>query len=247
MRTIREILRLFFEHNLSLRAIARACAVSPTTVGDYLERVKQSGQSWPAVSALDDGSLKTLLYPEDRVAASRKPLPDFDVLRQEMKKKGVTLQLLWEEYRAIHPEGYGRTQFCELYRRHGRTLDPVMRFDHKAGEKLFVDFSGDRPCYVERETGEIITPELFVAVMGASSRLYAVAVASQQIPDWTKAHIGAFEEFGGVPACVVPDPLKSGGKTSCKYEPEINPVYAELADPDYADLEAAITPQPAAV
>jgi len=226
-RTIREILRLFFEHNLSQRAIARACAVSPTTVGDYLERVRNSGKEWASLCVLDDSSLKTLLYPEDR-PSSRKPLPDFEALRLEMKKKGVTLQLLWEEYRAVHPDGYGRTQFCELYRRHGRSLDPVMRFDHKAGEKLFVDFSGDRPSYVDRETGEIIVAELFVAVLGASARLYAVAVASQQIPDWTKAHIGAFEYFGGVPACVVPDQLKSGVKTACKYDPEINPVYAEL-------------------
>jgi len=228
MRTVREILRLHFEHNLSQRAIARACTVSPTTVGDYLERVKQSGQPWLAISSLDDRSLKTLLYPDDGAAASRKPLPDFDALRLEMKKKGVTLQLLWEEYRAIHPDGYGRSQFCELYHRHGRTLEPVMRFDHKAGEKLFVDFSGDRPFYVDRETGEVIEAELFVAVLGASSRTYAVAVGSQQIPDWTRAHIGAFEYFGGVPTCVVPDQLKSGVKTSCKYDPEINPVYAEL-------------------
>lgn len=228
MRTVREILRLHFEHHLSQRAIARACAVSPTTVGDYLERVKQSGQAWPAISTLDERSLKTLLYPEDGAAAARKPLPDFDALRLEMKKKGVTLQLLWEEYRAIHPEGYGRSQFCELYHRHGRTLEPVMRFDHKAGEKLFVDFSGDRPFYVDRETGEVIETELFVAVLGASSRTYAMAVGSQQIRDWTRAHVGAFEYFGGVPACVVPDQLKSGVKTSCKYDPEINPVYAEL-------------------
>ena len=107
MRTIREILRLFFEHNLSQRAIARACAVSPTTVGDYLERAKQSGQNWAAISALDDSSLKTLLCPEGGASTSRKPMPDFDALHLEMKKKGVTLQLLWEEYRAIHPDGYG--------------------------------------------------------------------------------------------------------------------------------------------
>jgi transposase len=227
MRTAREILRLHFEHNLSQRAIARACAVSPTTVGDYLERIKQSGLVWEAISALDDSSLKTLLYPEGR-ALSRKPLPDFDYLRLEMKKKGVTLQLLWEEYRSVHPDGYSRSQFCELYQKHGKTLDPVMRFDHKAGEKLFVDFSGDRPSYVDRDTGEVVAPELFVAVMGASSRIFAVAVPSQQIPDWTMAHIGAFEYFDGVPAVVVPDQLKSGVKTSCKYDPEINPAYAEL-------------------
>jgi transposase len=228
MRTVREILRLHFEHDLSQRAIARACAVSPTTVGDYLERVRQSGINWSAISALDDSSLKALLNPAGKVLASRKPSPDFVALHNEMKKKGVTLQVLWEEYRAVHPDGYGRSQFFELYHRHVRTLDPVMRFDHKAGDKLFVDFSGDRPSYVDRETGKSIEPELFVAVMGASSRTYAVAIASQQIPDWIQAHVGAFEYLGGVPACVVPDQLKSGVKTSCKYDPEINPVYAEL-------------------
>lgn len=228
MRTVREILRLHFEHELSHRAIARACAASPTTVGDYLKRVLQSGRTWEALSALDDSSLKTLLNPDGTALVSRKPLPDFEYLRNEKKKKGVTLQLLWEEYRAIHPDGYGRSQFCELYHRHVRTLDPVMRFEHKAGDKLFVDFSGDRPSYVDRDAGEVIEPELFVAVMGASSRIYAVAVQSQQIPDWTRAHIGAFEYFGGLAACVVPDQLKSGVKTSCKYDPEINPVYAEL-------------------
>ena len=227
MRTVREVLRLHFEHNLSQRAIGRACSISPTTVGEYLDRVGQSGRDWQAISVLDDSSLKTLLYP-DGDTSSRKPLPDFDYLRLEMKKKGVTLQLLWEEYRSIHSDGYSRSQFCELYHRHGRTLDPVMRFEHKAGEKLFVDFSGDRPSYVDSETGEIIEPELFVAVMGASSRVFAIAVANQQIPEWTRAHVAAFEYFGGTPACVVPDQLKSGVKTSCKYDPEINPVYTEL-------------------
>jgi transposase len=228
MRTIREVLRLHFEHHLSQRAIARACAVSPTTAGDYLDRIRRTGLDWAGVAALDDGSLKTLMFPEGDRAPGRKPLPDFDALRLEMKKKGVTLQLLWEEYRAIHADGYGRSQFCALYHRHGRTLDPVMRFDHKGGDKLFVDFSGKRPSYIDPASGEVIEAELFVAVMGGSSRTYAVAVASQQIPDWTRAHIGAFAYFGGVPACVVPDQLKSGVKTSCKYDPELNPVYAEL-------------------
>ena len=179
MRTAREILRLHFEHSLGQRAIARACAVSPTTVSTYLERITRSGLDWPALAALDDSSLKTLLYPESRGTLTRKPLPDFEYLRLEMKKKGVTLQLLWEEYRSIHPDGYGRSQFCELYHQHGRTLDPVMRFDHKAGEKLFVDFSGDRPSYIDRATGEVVAPEFFVATLGASSRIFAVAVPSQ--------------------------------------------------------------------
>jgi len=229
MRTVREILRLHYEHGLSDRAIARACSVSPTTVGDHVERARQSAQPWSSLSALDDSSLKTVLFPDTDVPVPRKPLPDFEHLRSEMKRKGVTLQLLWEEYRAVYPDGYSRTQFFELYRRHGKTIEPVMRFTHKAGDKLFVDFSGDRPSYVDRETGEVIEPELFVAAMGASSRIFATAVASQQMPDWIRVHVDAFEYFGGVPVCVVPDNLKSGVKTACKYDPEINPVYAELA------------------
>lgn len=228
MRTIREIMRLHFEHDLSQRAIGRACAVSPTTVGLYIERVQQSGINWAAICSLDDEALRNLLNPEGKPPVCQKSFPDFDYLGSEMKKKGVTLQLLWEEYRAVHPDGYGRSQFCALYRKHLGTLDPVMRFFHKAGDKMFVDFSGDRPSYIEGGTGEAVEVELFVAAMGASSRIYAVAVASQQIPEWIKAHIGAFEFFGGVPACIVPDQLKSGVKTSCKYDPEINPTYAEL-------------------
>lgn len=227
MRTVREMLRLHFEHKLTRRAIARACAVSPTTAGEYIDRAECSGKDWAAISSLDDSSLKRLLQ-SSAAPSPRKALPDFSYLHGEMKKKGVTLTLLWEEYRAVHPDGYGRSRFCELYDTHTKTLDPVMRFDHKAGDKLFVDFSGDRPSYIDRETGEVVEAELFVAVMGASSKTYAVAVASQQIPDWTIAHIKAFEYFGGVPACVVPDQLKSGVKTACKYDPEINPVYAEL-------------------
>jgi len=227
MRTIREIMRLHFEHDLSQRAIARACAVSPTTVGYYIEKLQQSG-SWAAICSLDDDSLKALLNIEGKAPVYQKPLPDFDYLHREMKRKGVTLQLLWEEYRGAHPAGYGRSQFCALYRKHLRTLDPVMRFFHKAGDKMFVDFSGKRPSYIDPKSGKAIEAELFVAAMGASSRTYAIAVASQQIPEWIKAHVGAFEFFGGTPACVVPDQLKSGVKTSCKYDPEINPAYAEL-------------------
>ena len=139
------------------------------------------------------GKYTVVILVDDLTSTQAEEVPDFDYLRLEMKKKGVTLQLLWEEYRSIHSDGYSRSQFCELYQKHGKTLDPVMRFDHKAGEKLFVDFSGDRPSYVDRETGEVVEPELFIAAMGASSRIFAVAIPSQQIPDWTMAHIAAFE------------------------------------------------------
>jgi transposase len=229
MRTIREILRLHFEHQLSQRAIARACSVSPTTVGEYLELALKVGLDWPEVSLLDDAALKRILLPEEAPPPPRRPMPDLAAIQKELTRKGVTLQLLWEEYRAVHPDGYGRTQFFELYRAYARTLHPVMRFTHKAGDKLFVDFSGNRPGYVNRDTGEVIEAELFVAVMGASDFIFAVAVPNQQTPNWLKAHVAGFEYLGGCPACVVPDQLKQGVKTSCRYDPEINPAYADLA------------------
>jgi transposase len=229
MRTIREILRLHFEHHLSQRAIARACSVSPTTVGEYLELALKVGLGWAGVSLLDDAALKRALLPEVAPPPPRRPMPDLSAIQKELTRKGVTLQLLWEEYRAVHPDGYGRTQFFELYRAHARTLHPVMRFTHKAGEKLFVDFSGDRPGYINRDTGEVIEAELFVAVMGASDFIFAVAVANQQTPNWLKAHVAAFDYLSGCPACVVPDQLKQGVKISCRYDPEINPAYADLA------------------
>lgn len=230
VRTIREIIRLHFDHGFSQRAIARSCGISPTTVGEYLTLARNKNLDWAKASDMDDAALKLLLLPESLTPASRKPLPDFAYLQKELKRKGVTLQLLWEEYRAVHLEGYGRSQFFDLYRAHAKTLNPVMRFTHKAGDKLFVDFSGDRPSYVNRETGEVIEPELFVATLGASDYIFATAVANQQIPNWIKANIAALEYLGGCPACIVPDNLKSGVTTPCRYEPDLNPVYAEWAE-----------------
>lgn len=229
MRKIKEILRLHFEHHQGRRAIARACHVSPTTVSDYLTKAQQAGLDAQGIRALTDEALHRLFSPEMSTPSPKKAAMDFPALQKELQKKGVTLQLLWEEYKVIHPEGYGRSQFFQHYRDYTKTLHPVMRLEHKAGEKLFVDFSGDRPTYVDKTTGEIITSELFVAVLGASSRTFAVAVHDQKIPSWIKAHILAFEDYGGVPAIVVPDNLRAGVKSACIYDPELNPVYAELA------------------
>lgn len=229
MRTIREILRLHFEHKLSQRAIARAVSVSPTTVGEYLDLAGTVGLDWSAVSSLDDAALKRALLPEEAPPPPRRAMPDFATMQKELTRKGVTLQLLWEEYQQVHPDAYGRTQFFELYRAYAKTLHPVMRFTHKAGDKLFVDFSGDRPGYVNRDTGEVVEADLFVAVMGASDFIFAAAVPNQQTAHWLKAHVAAFEYLGGCPACVVPDQLRQGVKTSCRYDPQVNPAYAELA------------------
>lgn len=238
MRTIKEILRLHHQHKFSVRAIGRSCKVSPTTVSEYLALAQKAGVDYEGIKDLGDETIQHLLNPEWEATTPRKTLPDFTAMRNELQRKGVTLQLLWEEYRKINSEGYGRTQFFELYRHYAKTLHPVMRFFHKAGDKLFVDFSGDRPHYVNQQTGEVIYAELFVAVLGASSYTFAVAVADQKIPNWIKAHVLAFEHLGGVPACIVPDNLKSAVTLSCKYDPAVNPVYAEMA----AHYQVAVMP-----
>ena len=238
VRKIKEILRLHFEHRQGRRSIARACQISPTTVSDYIAKAEQLGLDAQGIGTLTDEALHRLFFPETPPVSPKKATLDFPALQKELRKKAVTLQLLWEEYRSVHPEGYGRSQFFQQYRDFAKTLHPVMRLEHKAGEKLFVDFSGDRPTYVDRATGEIITAELFVAVLGASSRTFAVAVPDQKIPSWIKAHILAFEFYGGLPAIVVPDNLRAGVKSACIYDPELNPVYADLA----AHYQVAVLP-----
>ena len=228
MRKAKEILRLHYEQGFSNRAIARACNISPTTVNEYLNKV--AALEFSTVSAMDDESLGRILYPEKAQKGSSKQMPDMDYLHKELKRKGVTLQLLWEEYKSTNPEGYNRSQFYYWYREWSRCLNPVMRMNHKAGEKMFVDFSGDKPNYIDPGTGEIIDAELFIAVLGASSYTFAQAVRSQRMEDWIRCHIDAFEYLGGCPEVVVPDNCKVGVKTACFYDPQINVVYLNLAD-----------------
>ncbi|MDP2701743.1 MAG: IS21 family transposase, partial [Candidatus Rokubacteria bacterium] len=156
-------------------------------------------------------------------------VPTWSQLHQELKKPGVTLSLLWLEYRAAHPSGYAYSQFCERYRRWARALKPSMRQVHRAGEKLFVDFSGKQPSLVDATTGALVPVELFVGVLGASGLIYAEATRSQELPAWVGAHVHMVEYFGGSPAIWVPDNLKSGVTMANYYEPEINRTYAELA------------------
>ena len=230
MRKAKEIIRLSYDQGLSNRAIAGACNISPTTVSEYLERAAEAGLDSDKLSKMDDESLGKILYPEKREKKVSKRMPDMNYLHNELKKKGVTLQLLWEEYKASNPEGYERTQFYYLYNKWAKTLNPVMRINHKAGQKVFVDFSRDRPHYIDPETGEVIYAELFIAVLGASSYTFAMAVSSQKKEDWLRCNIMALEYFGGCPEVIVPDNLKAGVKKACYYDPEINPAFTEMAD-----------------
>lgn len=230
VRKAKEIFRLNFDQRLSNRAIAGACNVSPTTVGEYLERASEAELDSAKLITIDDDSLSKILYPGKIEKKDLKQMPDMNKLHEELKKKGVTLQLLWEEYKASNPDGYERTQFYYLYNKWAKTLNPSMRINHKAGERMFVDFSGDRPHYIDPQTGEVIYAELFVAVLGASSYTFSTAVRSQKKEDWIRCNIMALEYLGGCPEIIVPDNLKAGVKNACYYDPEINPVFTEMAD-----------------
>ena len=204
MRKIREVLRLKHEQGLSHQAVAQACAVGVGTVNRYLQRAAQRGLGWPLPADLDDAALEARLFPRAAPVHDR-IRPDCAYIHRELKRDSVTLQLLWEEYAQIHPDGYGRTQFCEIYRQWTRRLRPSMRQVHRAGEKTFIDYSGKRPSLVDRRTGELRRVELFVAVLGASSLTYAAATETQQLPDWIDARISAWwSTSAALPRCGSP-------------------------------------------
>ena len=228
MRKLREVLRLKHERGLSHRAIAQACAIGLGTVTLYLRRTAQCGLGWPLPTELDDAALEARLFRRPAPVRNR-ARPDCAYIHRELKRNGVTLQLLWEEYAQVHQSGYRYTQFCEIYRQWARRLRPSMRQVHRAGEKSFIDFSGKRPSLVDRRTGELRSVELFVAVLGASSLTYVEATATQQLADWVNAHIHMVEYFGGATTLWVPDQLKSAIARPCRYEPDVNRTYEDLA------------------
>lgn len=230
MRKVREVLRLKWERGVSNRLIARSCRVSRSTVADYLERADSAGLRWELVKALDDGRLEALLFPPQSTrAGAGRPLPEWPRVYRELRHKGVTLTLLWQEYKAVHPDGYQFTQFCEHYKRWLGTQELVMRQHHRAGEKLFIDYAGNTMPVVDPATGEIRDAQIFLSVLGASNYAYCEATWSQRLPDWIGSHTRALSFFGGCPEVLVPDNLKSGVKDPHLYEPELNPTYQEMA------------------
>lgn len=231
MHDIKEVFRLKFELAQSNRYIAKSLGVGRTTVGEYVERFTRCGLSWPLPDIVSHSELMDRLFARPAVVGPvrSKPLPDFKAMYLELKKKAVTLMLLWDEYRLEQPDGYGYTQFCEHYRRWQQHLSVVMRQEHAAGDKMFVDYSGMTVPVVDRETGEVRLAEVFVAVLGASNYTYAEASFSQNSCSWIMAHVHAFEYFGGVPLALVPDNLKSAVKTPCRYDPLINQNYYDMA------------------
>ena len=230
MRNIAEVLRLRWDCGLSNRAIARSCSISHSTVAEYLRRAQEAGLNWPLPADIGEDRLFELLFPKAPPSSSRIiPCPDWSLIHSELRKKSVTLRLLWVEYREAHPGGYGYSQFCALYRQWAKRLKPSMRLSHKGGEKVFVDYAGQTVPIVDPDTGEIHQVQVFIAVLGASNYTYAEAHERQDLPHWLGAHVRMFSFFGGVPEIVVPDNLKAGVKHPCRYEPDLNPSYQDLA------------------
>jgi transposase len=240
MRKITEVLRLSHEAGLSQRGIAQALNLALGTVSTYLKRAREAEVSWPLPIDMDERTLGRLLFPSQPVAGQRRfTEPDYPNVHQELKRKGVTKQLLWQEYRQQHPDdGYSYAQFCHRYREWLGCQQRSMRQIHRAGEKLFVDYCGPTMPVVNPDTGEVRQAQVFVAVMGASNYTFACANWSQKQEDWLNAHVQAFEFLGGIPEVVVPDNLKSAVRKTHRYEPDINPAYQQLA----AHYQTAIVP-----
>ena len=230
MKKLKEVYRLRFNLRYSHRQIATSLGISSSTVSEYLSLFKYSGLHWEEAKALPLEKLEELVYRHPENPIGTRPRADYEKVYQELKKKGVTLLLLWKEYKDKHPNGLGYTRFCCEYQQYVKTLDPVMRFNHKAGEKCFVDYSGLKMQWIDIKTGEIHDAEIFVGCLGASNLIFCEATETQQLPDWIASHARMFEFFGGVPEMLVIDNLKSGVYKHHRYDPDLNPSYTLLAE-----------------
>jgi transposase len=230
MQKIREIIRLK-EANFGERAISRTLKVSRPTVKQYINQIADTGLDYAAIKEMGDDTLQEIIDGKSKIRSTRLEYlsSQFEYFVKELKRPGVTLQRLWEEYLVDHPDGYGYSQFCYHFQQWRDTRELTMHMDHKAGDKLFVDFTGKHLSIVDRVTGEEINVEVFVAVLGASQRTYVEATLTQKKEDWIKVNQNALLYFGGVPNAIVPDCLKTGVTNGNKYEPDINPEYMDFA------------------
>jgi len=231
MRKIRDVLRLTQAMGMSRRLVSEATGISKTAVGEYVRRSTVAGLSWPIPDEIDDAELERRLFASLASASSAaRSEPDWSDIHTELKRRGVTLALLWQEYRAEHAQGFAYSWFCERYSDWRRCLSPTMRQTHVAGEKLFVDWAGDTVPVFDLATGQERRVHIFVAALGASNYTYAEARWTETLPDWIGAHVNALAAIGGVPKALVPDNLKAGITKPSRYEPGINRTYQDLAD-----------------
>ena len=230
MRKIKEILRLKFDCHLTERQIAKSCSVARSTVAKYISGAQTAGVSWPLPENHSDTQIYNLIFKDTRDRpGNKRNMPSMEYIHNELKKKGVTLQLLWYEYKQNNPNGYQLSYFCELYQKWAKNLDITLRQRHNAGEKLFVDYAGHTVPVRDPQTGHITQAQIFIATLGARNYTFVEATPSQALPCWIKSHMHAFEFFGGVPQILVPDNLKSGVTSPSRYEPDINPTYNDMA------------------
>jgi transposase len=236
MRQVRDVMRLKAT-GVAIREIARRVGAAPSTVRLTIRRLEAAGLSWPLPADMTDSALEQRLFTSagTKVGHRRHAEPDWPTVHRDLKRKHVTLSIIWEEYIDRHPDGYRYSRFCELYRAWEGRLSVTMRQSHTAGEKLFVDYAGDGvPVVVDRLTGEIRKAQIFVAVLGASNFTYSEATWTQGLADWIGAHVHAFEAIGGVPRLLVPDNTKVAVIKACLYDPQINRTYARrTTTPEY--------------
>jgi transposase len=231
MRKIREVLRLTHELGLSVRQVSKATGVSKTAVGEFVARAKVIGITWPVPPEISDAELERRLFtPAEFHDGPTRSVPDWAKVHEELKRPAVTRLILWEEYRAEVPDGYGYARFCQIYKEWRKRLSPWMRQTHVAGDKLFVDWAGGTVPIINPVTGEVHEAHIFVAVLGASSLTYSEARWTETLPDWIGAHVNTLDFLGGVMKAAVPDNLKAGITKPSRYEPGINKTYQDLAD-----------------
>src|SRR5437870_2616385 len=234
MRKLREVLRLRFELKLGYQQIGRSCAIGVSTVHKYLKRAEAAGLTWPLPEDWDEARVEATVFPHLKSRAGQlqatRSRPDFASLHEQLRRhRHLTLQLLWEEYREANPDGYRYSRFCELYQRWRSKLDVVLRQEHKAGEKMFIDWAGATIPVHDRLTGQAWPASLFVAALGASCYTWAEATRDQQMESWLRGHVHAFEYWGGIPALAVPDNTKTGVTKAHRYDPDLNPTYYNFA------------------
>jgi transposase len=231
MRRIKECLRLSSEAGLSHQSISQVLKIARSTVGDYHKRFERCGKSWAELKDLPDASVEALLFPVPSSLALKRHQPDWGVVHKELTSKSyMTLQLLWEEYRAIHADGYSYPRYCVHYREWAQRLKVYQRQHHVVGEKLFVDYSGKKPRVRDATTGVDREVEFFVMAWGVSHFIYAEAHESQRLSDWIMGHRRGYEYFGCVPHIEVDDNLKSAISKACRYDPDTNPTFTEFAE-----------------
>ena len=230
MRKVREVLRLKHAVGLSYREISEATGVGKTAVYEYIRRAEAIGITWPVAEEIDDATLERRLFACPGALVLERNAVDWAQVHEELKRRGVTLLLLWQEYRAGDQHGYGYSRYCELYGEWRRRISATMRQTHVAGEKLFVDFAGVTIAVFDAASGQVRVAHIFIAALGASNYTYAGARWSEGLLDWIGAHVNALTALGGVPKAVVCDNLKAGVTKPSRYEPGINRTYQDLAD-----------------